>query len=867
MTWWKRLFLRHQPERELDAELRDHLARLTADYQRTGDSPAAARRRAALEFGGLEQTKEACRDERAARWMGILIRDFRYAVRALLRNPGFSAVAMLCLALGIGANAAVFSVFNAVLLRPLPYERPDQLAVVFKTSPARKVAASTFGPAEFLDWHGKTSSFESLAHYRFWSPTITGVDQSERLTGIRGSGGLLQMLGVRPLAGRLFLPDDEASTTRVVVLSHRLWQRVFHADSTLVGRAIRLDGEFFNVVGIMPPTFQFPTGQFDLWSPVAVDPASVDRGEVNTILLARLRSGVSLGQARAELASKIQGLRAEHVGAYDRWEAEIVPFRDWHVGASHRRTLWLLVGAVAVVLLIACANVANLLLARGSARRNEIRIRLALGASRPRVVVQLLIESLTLGIAGGLVGLLLSVWACHAFVNLLPGASPYRLMPVDLDWRVLLYSGALALVSAALFGLVPALRTSRLRVTDVHGQRVTTTRLRSVLLVAQTATTVLLLAGAILLVRSFMNIWRIDPGFSRSSVLAASINLPVGVPVVSQTAFYDQLLDRLAGAPDLQAMGAVSNLPLGGAGSSNYISFENRPDLHGEQGNQPGAERLSISPALFQTLRIPVLEGRAFTPADTAGAPLVVIVNRTLATRFYPGQSAVGQRIKRGTPAAPFPWMTIVGVVGDVKLSSLLGGVGPTIYLPYAQTPVSVMTIVMRTEAPPAAMAAHLQSAVRSVNPDQPVGAIRPFDDIVLDSLASRRFPMLWIAIFAAMAVVLSALGVHGVVAYALAQRSREFAIRLALGAKPANLLSLALRQALVPTAIGCGLGLAMAAWLTGLLSSLVFDVGVRDRVSFALAAALPVVVALVSSYPSARTSAALSPTMVLHQE
>jgi putative ABC transport system permease protein len=803
---------------------------------------------------------------RWTRLLGIFVRDARYAARALLKNPRFSAVALVCLALGIGANAAVFSVFNAVLLRPLPYERPDQLGVVFKTSPARNVAVSTFGPAEFFDWNGKTASFESLARYHFWSPTITGVDQSERLTAIRGSGGLLQMLGVRPLAGRIFLPEDEASTTRVVVLSHRLWQRVFHGDSTLVGRAIRLDGEFYNVLGIMPPAFQFPTGQFDLWSPAAIDPASADRGEIGTMLLARLRSGSSLAQARAELASKIQALRVEHVRAYDRWEAEIVPLRAWYVGASQRNTLWLLVGAVGVVLLIACANVANLLLARGSARRSEILIRLALGASRRRVVLQLLIESLTLGVAGGLLGLLLSVWARKAFLNLLPDSSLYRLTAIDIDWRVLLYALALSLVSAVVFGLVPALRATRVTLTGVHAGRVTSTRLRSTLLVAQTATTVLLLAGAILLVRSFMNIWRIDPGFSRSDVVAAPISLP-GIPGAGQTAFYDQLLDRLAAAPDLQAVGAVSNLPLGGGGSSNYISFENRPDLHADQSSQPGAERLSISPALFQTLRIPVLEGRAFTPADSAGAPLVVIVNRTLAARYYPGQSPVGQRIKRGTPTAPFPWMMIVGVVGDVKLSSLLGGVGPTIYLPYAQTPVSAMTVVMRTEAPAATMAAHLQSAVRSINPDQPVGATRPFDDIVLDSLASRRLPMLWIVLFAAMAVALSALGVHGVVSYALQQRAREFAIRLALGAKPANLVSLALRQALVPTAIGSALGLGLAAGLTGLLRSLVFDVSVRDLVSFAIAAALPVLVALVSSYPSARTSAAQNPTMVLHQE
>ena len=864
MTWWQRLLFRRRAERELDAELRDHLDRLTTEYSATGEPMPDARRQAVLDFGGLDQIKEMCRDVRPARSLEILGRDVWYGLRVLKRSPSFTFVAIACLSLGVGVNTAVFSVFNAVLLKPLPYRQPEELVVVFKTSPQRNIDRTTFGPAEFLDWHGRLSSFTGLAAYQPWAPTLTGVEQTERLVGIRGSGDLMPTLGVAASAGRVLLPDDATARARVVVVSQTLWRRVFHSDPALIGRPVRLDGQPYTVVGIMPATFQFPTRHAEIWTPLMFDASQADRGEIGTAMIARLGPGATLARARADLAASMGTLRQEHADTYAGWEANAIPLRDWHIGASHRRTLWLLIGAVAIVLLTACANVANLLLAWGSARREEFAIRLTLGSSRLRIISQLLTECALLGLGGLVLGLALSVWAREAFVNLLPSGSPFRLLPIVTDWRVITYAVGIALVSVLTAGLAPVRHALRFDPSSMQGSRVASTRLRGSLLVAQAAATVLLLAGAGLLGRSFLNVWNLDPGFSRASVLTARIGLPGGAPASRQIEFFDDLLGRLASAPGSLAAGAISNLPLGGQGSSNYISIEGRPELH-SGGEHASAERLSVTPGVLQALRIQVLEGRTFTAADAASAPLVVLVNRTFAARFYPGESPVGKRIKRGTPQAPFPWMTIVGVVGDIKFSSLLDDVEPTIFLAHTQTPVAAMTLVLRTDAPVSAMTAQLRSAVRAIDPNLPVGAIRPFDDIVFDSLADRTFPMLWFACFATLAVMLSALGVHGVVSYALAQRRREFGIRLALGATPRRLLAQALRQSLLPTVAGCALGLGATVWLTRVLSSLAYGIDVRELLWLSAAAAvLPVVVALVSAYPSARRVVSLNPTSVL---
>lgn len=865
MSWLTRLLLRRRAEIELDAELRDHVERLVADYRAAGMSDREARRRARAEFGGVERVKEDCRDVRPARWLEVLLQDVRHAGRVLRRHAGFASTTVLCLALGIGANAAVFSVFSAVLLRPLPYTNPDRLGIVYKTSRTQQDRRSTFGPAEFLDWRNDTHSFEALAMYVPWTPSLTGVDQAAYLTGIRGSGALLHTLGVAPLLGRTFGDADEKSGEHVVVISHRLWQQAFHGDATLLGRGVVLDGQPHIIIGIMPPAFQFPGRQVDVWAPLTIRPEAIDRGEVGFPMLARLRPGVSWAQASAELAARVQTLRREYANTYDDTAAGLLPLRDWLVGGNPRQTLWLLLGAVAVLLLTACVNVANLMLAHGMARRQEMLVRLALGATRRRVMGQLLTESVLLGLAGCVLGLLISLWARDAFVNLLPAGSAYRLAPIVLDWRVITYSLVLSMASVVGAGLLPAIRAARSDLAT-HGPRVTRVSVRAGLLVAQTAAAVVLLAGATLLVRSFVNVWNIDTGFSRANVVAGRVSLPTSTPPPAQTAFYDRLLDRLAAAPQVEAVGAVSFLPLSGEGSGGYFTIEGRPDLDLARGTQPGAARLSVTPGFFSTLQIPVVDGRTFGPADTNGTPLVVI-NRAFADQFFPGVSPVGRRIKRGTLPAPFPWMTVIGVVGNVKLLSLFDQTTPTVFLSHAQTPSAAMTVVSRTAGTAEAMALHLRSAVQSIDPTQPVGAVRPFDDVVLDSLTAQRFPMLWLVCFALLAVTLSALGVHGVVSYALRERQREFVIRSVLGTSPSKLARLALRQGLWPTAIGCGIGVLAALALARLVAHLAYGVEIHDRTSLGLALVLPLLVAIAASYPSVRRVTHENPATILRLE
>ncbi len=786
--------------------------------------------------------------------------DLRYAVRQLMRAPGFAVPAALCLALGVGVNTAVFSVFNSVLLRPFPYRAPEGLVAVFENNVRRGVTRSPVCPADFLDWREQSRTLSAVGAYRAWEPNLTGIQEPERLTGLRASGDLFSLLGVAPTVGRVFLPEDETNRATVVVLSHRLWRRLFGADPSIVGRHVQLDDTAYEVVGVMPPDFQFPTREAELWAPLTLATSRQDRGEHSLQVIARLGPNASLPAVRAELGAMMKRVEAQNDGC----GADSLSLRDWYVGSGNRSTLWILLAAVGLVLITASTNVANLLLARGSARQTEFAIRSAIRASRGRLVAQLLAESLVLALVGGWLGLMLAMWSRDALVALLPAGSIYGLLPAVLDWRVMTYTLAAALTSGVIFSLAPVYRYSRASLTASMSSVRAPLRMRGVLLVAQVGLAVMLLAGAGLLLRSFMNVRRIDPGFAHEDVLAARINLPARFATGQRIDFYQQVLQRVAADPQVTAAGAVTYLPLAGGGSGGFITFEGRPP---EPGGPPVVQRLIVTPGYFATLGIALRDGRLFSEQDSATSAPVVIVNQAFVRRFWPNENPIGLRIKRGTPNAVFPWLTVVGVIADVRQRSLQAPVSPTIFLPHTQFPEPALSIVVRSTADPQVIASRIRDAVRAVEPNQPVAWVGTLDDVVFGFLAPRWLPLLWMTLFAGLALVLATTGVYAVVSYAVAQRAREFGIRVALGADRADLVRIALRQGVGPALVGSVVGLAAAASLTHVLGNLLVGVSPRDVATFVASALILVLVAVAASYPPARRIARQDPCVALRHE
>jgi predicted permease len=797
-------------------------------------------------------------------FMQKILLDVRYALRGLLRAPAFSAVAIGSLALGIGTNTAVFSLFSAVLLRPFPYAEPDRLAAVFETNPKNGVSRSTICPPDYLEWRDHVRAFQNAAAYRGWEPNLTGVDEPERLTGVRVTGDFFRVLGTQPVAGRVLLTEDETQRNNAVVVSYRLWKRLFAGDPQLVGRTIRLNGEGYVVAGIMPSDFQFPHRLIDIWAPLNLDRERNDRSEHSLLVVARLRADGTLQQARAELGA----LMASHEKENDGCGADLVALRDWYVGAGSRQTLWILLGAVGLVLLIACANVANLLLARAGGRERELMVRAAIGATRGRLIAQMVTESLLIAMLAGMLGLLLAMWSAEVLVALLPAGSVYLLSPVVIDWRVVAFTFAVSVIAGLIFGTMPAWRSSR---TDYNparaGARSAPFRLRGALLVAQTALAVMLLAGAGLLARTYIRLWQTDPGFSSDKVLAAGVSLPTNQTNERRGAFFDSVLQRLATEPRVAAVGAVTHIPLGGSGSSNYITFEGREELTANPANRPSLDRLIVTAGYFLALEIPLRQGRLFTEQDVAGAPPVVIVNEAAVRRYWPNESPIGRRIKRGTPTAPFPWLTVVGVVGDVRQISLTSRARPMVYLPLPQSPEPAMTLVVKADGDPGVIASLIRSAVRTADRDQPIAWIRSLDEIVFGSLGARWLPMLWMTVFASLALVLAAAGVYGVVSYAVERRRREFGIRMALGADRTRLIRLALRQGLLPALAGTVIGLGITAIMARRASTLLVGVTPNDVSTFLAAAGVLAVVAFAASYPPARRIANEDASLALRSE
>ncbi|HEV3469192.1 MAG TPA: ABC transporter permease [Pyrinomonadaceae bacterium] len=811
--------------------------------------------------------------------MGTFLSDIRYGARTLWKAPGFTTVAVVALALGIGANSAIFSVVNAIILRPLPYPEPERLVAVSGRDTREGTDYWQHSYPNFVDLREQREVFEHVTAYSRASFFLIEGEDPERIVGAVSTHDLFGVLGVRPALGRAFTADeDRPGAPRVIVLGHRLWQRRFGGDPAAVGREIRLGSYTATVVGVMPPGFEFPLGsRAEAWMPLgpAIPAATLAaRDSVYLDLVGRLREGVSVERARAEVQTIGARLAAQYPDSNANQSFGLTPMHENLVG-NLRRALFVLLGAVAFVLLIACANVANLLLVRAAGRQKELAVRTALGAGRWRIMRQLLTESLLLAVLGGGLGLLLAMWGTDLLVSLAPADIP-RTAEVGLDARVLLFTLGVTALTGVVFGLAPAWQASKadLNETLKEGGRGSTEgtkgRLRGALVVAEVAVSLVLLVCAGLLGQSFLKLLSVEPGFEARGVLTADVvTLGKSFPERSQqAAFFSEVLARVAAVPGVEAVGAVNPLPLGGNFNTYSFRIEGRPAP--APGEAPVSDFRTAAPGYFRAMGIPVLRGRAFDERDTEKSPPVMLVNEALARKYFPGEDPLGKRITTGDSGSGNPPLTreVVGVVGDVRHAGLEEETTPESYVSYLQRPVSVMTVVARAAGGDAeALAASVRGAIREVNREQPVYNVRTMEQLLAESVARRRFNMTLLAVFAGLALALAAVGLYGVMSYTVTQRTHEIGIRVALGAQAADVVRLVVGQGMALALAGVAVGLFGAFALTRLMASLLYGVSATDATVYAAVALLLSSVAFLASYLPARRAARVDPMVALRHE
>ena len=858
-------------DRELADEMREHLDRLTEEHVARGMTPAAARDAARREFGPVTQLFEESREARGIMWLVDLCQDVRYGVRLMGRARGFAAAAILTVALGIAATTAMFSVVYGIVLKPLPYGDPDRLVNLWTTAPARGVPRGNVAMANVYDWKARNHVFTDIAALRpIANFNLTGAGEPERLNGSRVSANLFALLGVTPLHGRLFLAgEDTDGRDRVAILSYGLWQRRFGADPSVVGRTIALGGPPYTVVGVMRQDFAFPSRDYQIYVPLTFDPAElVHRLNYSYLAVARLKPGATLDQARAEMDLISAQIRREHPREADGIGAEVAPMQADTVAAV-RTPLYVLLGAVAAMLLIGCANLANLLLSRALSRRRELAMRAALGASRRRLILQSVAELAPMLATGGALGLAAAASAIGAIVPLLPADLP-RAENIALDWAVLAVSAATLGVIGGLVGVWPALQASRLGMgpAAVDQSRGNSgpprgTRVRDALVVGQIAATLWLLVSATLLMRSFAEVRRVNPGFNPEHVYTAHLAIPRSKYRTDRdvAAFGDRLIARLRALPDVVSVGMVNRLPLAGGTQTGPIAFE------GIDSTSVGLKNVdfrSVTPDYFRTLEIPLVSGRPFTEADDADT-LVAIIDDKLAKLAFPDADPLGHRVRM--PVADEPWMRIVGVVGHIRHDRLEEDVRPQIYFTNAERTQDRMALAVRTRGEPSSIAASVVAAIHAVDPEQPVYDARTLDAVIDRSLGQRRLQTMLLGAFASIALLLAAIGVYGVIAFGVGQRTREFGIRLALGANRAGIVRGVLQRGAMLFAAGSALGLLAAAGSAQVIGSLLFNVGRFDGVSFAAATLVLFVVALAACAVPARRAAGVDPSRALRTE
>ena len=888
-SWLRATVRRSRVESEMDAELRFHMEAYAEDLVRGGVPREAALRRARLEFGGIENTKEECREARGVHFAETLLQDVRYGVRTMRRAPGFTLTAVLALALGMGANTAIFSVVNAVLLRPLPYEKPDRLMQVWHTPPQKSFPGMpifTVSPANFLDWRTQNHSFEGMAAYGFGRYTITGSGHPKTLRVVAATHGLLAILHAQPLLGRGFLDGEyESGHEHEVLLSYGLWRSYFAGNPDIVGKNIQLNGQAFTVVGVMGAEFDFPVSgdpdaRAQMWKPMAwTDHERAVRDNRNYGVIARLKDGVTLKQAQAELDAISNRLAQDYPNDDKGWGAIAISMRDDLV-SDVRPALLILQGAVALVLLIACANVANLMLARALSRRKEVAVRTALGATRRRLLQQALSETLLLAVAGGMLGLVFAHYGVILIVKFLAQRLP-RSNEIALDGWVLAFTLGISLLTGFAAGLLPALRMAKADLHEALKQGLGRTavdsggsRTRNVLVVSEVALSLMLLIGAGLLIRSLWVLQHVNPGFDPSRVVTMAVSVPPGkfAEPQQQIGYFGRVLERVRSLPGVQSAGLIDSLPLSGDGSHQPISVEGRPPA--PMADLPEVDVRLISPGYMGAMHIPLLNGRDVDDSDVAGRPGAVLISESMAKSFWPNEDAVGKHLTLYFfPDLP---RVVVGVVADVKMTAMNETQpAPTLYFPLAQlSPVRgaawrsiPMSLAVRTGSAPLSVLPAITGAIRETDGDVPLLNIRTMDDSVSASLSPERFAMLLLGAFAGLALLLAVVGIYSVMSYSVSRRTNEIGIRVALGASRGDVLLLVVRQAMLLALIGSAIGIAGGLSLSRLMASQLYGVGPTDPITFVAVAALLMLVSLGASYLPARRAMRVEPTAALRYE
>lgn len=874
--WLRSLLRKSAVEQQLEEEVRFHLERQIEENVSSGMPREEARRAALREFGGVEQVKEECRDTRRVNFLENLVLDLRYGLRGLHKSPSFTIFAVAVLALGIAANTAIFSIADTTLFRPLPYRDAGRLVIVWENGSTYGFPRNTPAPGNFSDWKSRNQVFEDMAALSFGSSfTLIGEGNPEELPGRAVTANLFSLLGVSPALGRDFRPDDDVpGAPHVAILSHSLWTRRFGADFQMVGKEITLNQEKFTVIGVLPRGVQFLSRETQLWVPAQFTKEQlVNHGSHFLQVVARLKTGVALHTANANLATIAAQVEKEHPDSNAKVQAFAVPLRE-ELAGDIRPALLMLLGAVCFVMLIACANVANLLLARATGRQRELAMRVALGATRSRLIQQMLTESVLLAILSGAAGLVLSVWGTRFLASLIPaGIAP--LLGSGVDTRVLFFTLGISIATGILFGIIPATRLSLLDLGaslkqggGQGGVGSGSKRTREILVICEVALAIVLLSGAALLIRSLANLYHLDPGFRAEGVLVMRTPLPRQKyrTFAQRTAFYDQVLARVRNTPGVVAAGYTTWVPLTNYGGATGIAIEGHPEP--ALGNLPIPNARIISHDYMHALGMKLIEGRLFDEHDGAGTLPVGVINQAMARKCWPGENPVGRRFKRLASQQTTAWITVVGIVGDVHQAGIEAPARPEMYLLYQQQEFfQPEYLAVRGSGDPMQLAEVVRQQIWSVDKEQAVAGVMPLEDLVDENLAARRMQTSLLSGFGALALLLVSIGIYAVLSFAVTQRTQEFGVRVALGAQRRDVLRIVFSQGLRLFVVGALVGLAAAMAVSRAFVHLLYGVSAYDAASFASVTIVLAGVASLACYLPARRATRVDPLVALRYE